>query len=81
MISLLDNFNNCANVTNAVFALPHAAEIPNTILSINALSDRNRFGLSRAAQLAHQRMIVRLRIDRTSVIACQSVIRALQKVQ
>jgi hypothetical protein len=46
MISLLNDYNNCANLADAAFAPPHAAEIRNTVLSICALSDRNRFGLS-----------------------------------
>jgi hypothetical protein len=33
-------------LADAAFAPPHAAEIPNTVSSNNALSDRKRFGLS-----------------------------------
>jgi len=79
MISLLNDYNNCANLADAAFAPPHAAEIPNTVLSIDALSDRESFGLNLFARFDVQRMIVRVADRSISVIACRYLLSCCKK--
>ncbi|WP_162065141.1 hypothetical protein [Burkholderia sp. THE68] len=77
MISLLNDYNNCASLTVAAFAPPHAAEIAEiqlTFPSMDALSDRNRFGLSRVGASDYQRM------KASVIIRCPSN-PLLQKIQ
>ncbi|WP_250501819.1 hypothetical protein [Caballeronia sp. AZ7_KS35] len=81
MISLLNDYNNCANTVDAAIAPPHAAELPITVPSIDALSDRHRFCLSRIGAFHQQRMIVRVGTGMASVIDCRPLYSLLQKLR
>ncbi|WP_250528788.1 hypothetical protein [Caballeronia sp. ATUFL_F1_KS4A] len=78
MISLLNDYNNCANTVDAAIAPPHAAELPITVPSIDALSDRHRFCLSRIGAFHQERMIVRVGTGIASVIDCRPLYSLLQ---
>jgi hypothetical protein len=68
MISLLCDFTQMRQLTDAAIAPPHAAKMRNTDSSQNALSDCARIGLSRNGAHIVQRMIVRVAGAKASVM-------------
>jgi hypothetical protein len=60
MISLLYDYTQLRQLADAAIAPPHAAGMPNTGSSQNALSDCCRFDLSQIGAHMHRRMIVRV---------------------